>query len=52
MLGMKFNFCSSAKPRAILLTNEEISAIDDFRFESTLLKLALDQIREDPAKPS
>ena len=53
----------SDKRLVILVTNEEIAAIDDFRFEKrmrnrsdavrALLKLALDQIREDPpAKPS
>jgi len=52
----------SDKRLVILVTNEEIAAIDDFRFENrmrnrshavrALLKLALDQIREDPpAKP-
>ena len=45
----------------IPLTKEELVAIDDFRFENrmrnrsdavrALLKLALDQIGEDPAKP-
>jgi hypothetical protein len=50
----------SAKRLSILLTKEEIAAIDDFRFENrmrkrsdavhALLKLALDQIGEDPAK--
>jgi len=50
----------SDKQLVILLTNEEIAAIDDFRFENrmrkrsdavhALLKLALDQIGEDPAK--
>jgi len=44
----------STKRLVILLTNEEIAAIDDFRSDAVraLLKLALDQIREDPAKPS
>ena len=52
----------STKRLVILVTDEEIAAIDDFRFENrmrnrsdavrALLKLALDQIREDPAKPS
>ena len=51
----------SAKQLVILLTKEEVVAIDDFRFENrmrnrsdgarALLKLALDQIGEDPAKP-
>jgi len=51
----------SAKRLVILVTGEEIAAIDDFRFQKrmrnrsdavrALLKLALDQIREDPAKP-
>ena len=51
----------SAKWLTILLTKDELVAIDDFRFENrmrnrsgavrALLKLALDQIREDPAKP-
>ena len=51
----------SAKQLVILLTKEEVVAIDDFRFEnrmrnrsdaaSALLKLALDKIGEDPAKP-
>jgi rRNA pseudouridine-1189 N-methylase Emg1 (Nep1/Mra1 family) len=50
----------SGKRLSILLTKEEIAAIDDFRFENrmrkrsdavhALLKLALDQIGEDPAK--
>ena len=50
----------SAKRLSILLTKEEIATIDDFRFENrmrkrsdavhALLKLALDQIGEDPAK--
>ena len=57
-----FNMQQSAKQLVILLTKEELAAIDDFRFENrmrnrsdaarALLKLALDQIREDPAKPS
>ena len=51
----------SGKRLTILVTNEEVIAIDDFRFKNqmrnrsdavrALLKLALDQIREDPAKP-
>ncbi|MFZ0064650.1 MAG: hypothetical protein WAK90_00625, partial [Pseudolabrys sp.] len=51
----------SAKQLVILLTKEEVVAIDDFRFENrmrsrsdaarALLKLALDQIGEDLAKP-
>ncbi|HEX3342341.1 MAG TPA: hypothetical protein VHT68_24570 [Pseudolabrys sp.] len=49
----------SAKRLKILLTKEEIAAIDDFRIENrmrkrsdaayALPKLALDQIGEDPA---
>jgi Arc/MetJ-type ribon-helix-helix transcriptional regulator len=52
----------SAKRLVILVTKEEIASIDDFRFENrmrnrsdavrALLKLALDQIQEDPAKAS
>jgi hypothetical protein len=52
----------TAKQLVILLTKEEVVAIDDFRFENrmrnrsdaarALLKLALDQIGEDPAKPA
>jgi Arc/MetJ-type ribon-helix-helix transcriptional regulator len=52
----------SAKQLTILVTDEELAAIDDFRFKNrmrnrseavrALLKLALDQIREDPAKHS
>ena len=52
----------SGKRLTILVTNEEVIAIDDFRFKNrmrnrsdavrALLKLALDQIRENPAKPS
>jgi Arc/MetJ-type ribon-helix-helix transcriptional regulator len=52
----------STKRLVILVTDEEIAAIDDFRFENrmrnrsdavrALLKLALDQIRENSAKPS
>jgi hypothetical protein len=51
----------SGKQLVILLTKEEVMAIDDFRFENrmcnrsdagrALLKLALDQIGEDLAKP-
>ena len=51
----------SGKMLTILLTKDEVVAIDDFRFENrmsnrsdaarALLKLALDQIGEDPAKP-
>ena len=51
----------SAKSLTILLTTDELVAFDDFRFENrmrnrsdaarALLKLALDQIGEDPAKP-
>ncbi|MGA7001509.1 MAG: hypothetical protein WCA54_07280 [Pseudolabrys sp.] len=51
----------SAKHLVILLTKEEMVAIDDFRFENrmrnrsdavrALLKLALDRIGEDLAKP-
>ena len=51
----------SGKWLTILLTKDELVAIDDFRFENrmrnrsdavrALLKLALDQIGEDPAKP-
>jgi hypothetical protein len=50
----------SDKQLVILLTNEEIAAIDDFRFENrmrnrsdaarALLKRALDQIGKDPTK--
>jgi hypothetical protein len=50
----------SAKQLVILLTKEEVVAIDDFRFENrmrnrsdaarALLKRALDQIGKDPAK--
>jgi hypothetical protein len=50
----------SDKQLVILLTHEEIAAIDDFRFENrmpnrsdaarALLKRALDQIGKDPAK--
>ena len=50
----------SGKWLTILLTNDELGAVDDFRFEKrmrnrsdaarALLKLALDQIGEDPAK--
>jgi hypothetical protein len=52
----------SGKWLTILLTKDELVAIDDFRFENrmrnrsdavrALLKLALDQIQEDPAKAS
>jgi len=51
----------SAKQLVILLTKEEVVAIDDFRFENrmrnrsdaarALLKLALDQIGEEPPQP-
>ena len=50
----------SAKRLTILLTKDELVAIDDFRLKTmrnrsdagrALLKLALDQIGEDPAKP-
>ena len=51
----------SGKQLVILLTNEEVVAIDDFRFENrmrnrsdaarALLKLALDRIGENLAKP-
>jgi hypothetical protein len=50
----------SAKKLVILLANEELAAIDDFRFETrmrnrsdaarALLKRALDQIGKDPEK--